>query len=105
MQDTKRNILHYRLTIPYIYDKVLKEKVLDPHLKKVAEKAALDELVRLRTIANNKMIREFLQKDTIFSNYLREKLENDKRVSFLFRLPAPGVKFVYKSLRKLAAIL
>lgn len=105
MQDTKRNLLHYRLTIPYIYDKVLKEKVADPQLKREAGKAAFDELVRLKTHANNRVIREFLKKDTIFSNYLKEKLENDKRVSFLFRLPTPGVKFVYKALRKLAAIL
>ncbi len=104
MQDTKRNILHYRLTIPYIYDKVLKEKVSDPQLKKAAEKAAFDELLHLKTLANSQVIQEFLEKDTIFSNYLREKLENDKRISFLFRLPTPGVNFVYKVMRKLAIL-
>ncbi len=104
MQDTKRNILHYKLTIPYIYDKVLKEKVSDPQLKKMAGKAAFDELVHLKAHANKKVIREFLEKDTMFSHYLREKLENDIRISLLFRLSTPIVKFVYKAMKKLAIL-
>ena len=104
MQDTKKNILHYKLTIPYIYDKILKEKVSDPRLKKEASKAAFDELIRLKSIANKKVIGDFLKKDTIFSNYLKEKLQNDILVRSLFYLPTTGVKFVYKSLMKIAAI-
>jgi len=105
MQDTKRNLVRYVLTIPYIYEEILKKKVSDPKLKKMAEKAALDELVRLKAIANKKMIREFLRTDSVFSDYLREKLERDRLVNLLFCLPSLGVKFVYKSWRKLAAIL
>jgi glycosyltransferase involved in cell wall biosynthesis len=105
MQDTKKNLLYYKLTIPYIYDKILKEKVSDPQLKKEASKAAFDELVRLKSMANKKVIDDFLKKDTIFSDYLREKLKNDLLIRSLFYIPSTGVKLVYKSLRKIAAIL
>lgn len=103
-QDTKQNLVRYAMTLPYIYEEILKDKVSDIELKKTATKAAFDELVRLKTLVTNRDISEFLKKDTIFSNYLREKLENDKRVKFLFRLPTSGVKLVYKAMRKLAAI-
>jgi glycosyltransferase involved in cell wall biosynthesis len=104
MQDTKRNSIHYNLTIPYIYDVILKGKVKDTDLKRKAAKTAFLELVHLKSVADKKTIGDFLKKDTVFSNYLREKIKEDMLSRILFSLPTLGVYFCYKSMKKCGAI-
>lgn len=99
-QDTKKNAINYSFTLPYIYDVVLKEKVTNKGLKKKAEKNAFMELFKLKSAASRKVVSSFLEKDTIFSHYLRDKLDQSFLVRMLFACPVAGVNFTYRALLK-----
>ncbi len=99
-QDTKKNFINYRLTIPYIYDKVLAEKAIDPKLKSIASRTAFWELIHLRSVANRKEIKNFLSKENIFSDYLKEKLHNNGILRSAFLVPRTGIYFFFRSMKK-----
>ncbi|WP_296622942.1 glycosyltransferase family 2 protein [Marivirga sp.] len=99
-QDTQKNSIRYVMTIPYIYEEILQNKVSDPKLKQQAAKAAFWELIHLKSLAGKQMIRDFLKEDTVFSNYLSRKIKKDIRVKILFLLPKLSVYLFYKSSKK-----
>ena len=100
-QDTRKNLLRYQFTFPYIYDAILKKKVSAPEIQKKAAKRALWEFVEIRSNADNSTINEFLSLDNIFSHYLHEKLENDRLVKTIFSTPRSLAYVFYKSLIRL----
>lgn len=100
MQDTKINSVVYLFTIPYIYDKILQEKVSDPILKKQAAKHAFWELVHLKSLVNKKAINGFLAEENMYSKYLNEKLKESVRIKAIYAMPKLLVKLVYKSMKK-----
>lgn len=104
MQHTQKNSVHYNLSTPYIYEAILKEKTSDPELKKLAAKRAFWELVHLKSVADKDVIASFLQKDNIYSHYLKDKLENDLRLKTIFFVPQPGIDFLYRSMKKIALL-
>ncbi len=104
MQHTQTNAVNYSLSTPYIYEAILKEKVSDPKLKKIAAKQAFWELVHLKSLADQTIIDEFLQKDNIYSHYLKDKLENDLRIKTVFLIPRSTIKLFYRSMRKIALL-
>jgi glycosyltransferase involved in cell wall biosynthesis len=101
MQDTKNNILRYRFTLPYIYDVILKKKVVDPSIKKKAELNAFWALVQIKSIAKKNDVDEFTKQDNIFSNYLTDKLNSDRLIKTIFAMPTGLVYLIYKSLRRI----
>lgn len=100
-QDTKRNIIRYAMTLPYIYDEILRDKVSDKELKRAANQAAFWELVRLKSLADKDMIDDFMEKDTIFSHYLRKKLKTNGKLRLIFRMPQEMVRLNYRAIRRL----
>ncbi|WP_430972682.1 glycosyltransferase family 2 protein [Sunxiuqinia rutila] len=100
-QDTKRNLLRYAMTLPYIYDEILREKVADVGLKRKATRNAFWELIRLKTLADKGLIDDFVEKNTVFSSYLKHKLEEDGRLRLIFRMPRKMVWFNYRVIQKL----
>tara|TARA_R110002050_G_scaffold295516_1_gene454452 strand:+ start:4013 stop:4948 length:936 start_codon:yes stop_codon:yes gene_type:complete len=103
-QHTKKNSVNYNLSTPYIYEAILKEKVTDPELKRIAAKRAFWELVHLKAVADKKTIHVILQKDNIYSRYLRDKLENDLWIRTIFFIPKASIDFLYRSMKKAALL-
>lgn len=99
-QDTKINSVIYRLTRPYLYDKVLMEKVSDPRLKKKASNNVFWDLVRLKAFADNDMLKEFLQGGNKYNSYLRAKLDENTVIKTIFAMPKSSVNLTYRALRK-----
>lgn len=100
-QDTQLNYINYALTIPYIYDIVLKEKVGDISLKNKARKTAFWKLIYLKSIANKSIIKKYLTEDNIYGNYLKDKLNDHMLLKIIFMLPKWFVRISYKSFRKI----
>ena len=101
MQDSKNNILRYRFSLPYIYDVILKQKVVEPSIKRRAELNTFWALVQLKSIAKKNEVDDFIKEENIFSNYLIEKLNSDRWVKTIFAMPTWLVYVIYKSLRKI----
>ena len=101
LQDTTKNALKYSFTIPYLYDKVLKEKTSDIKLKKKASAHAFWGLVYFKSIANNIVINEFINNDTIYSKYLIDKRNKNRLIKTIYILPRSVVNILYKTLRKI----
>ncbi len=101
MQDSKNNILRYRFSLPYIYDVILKQKAVEPSIKRKAELNAFWALVQLKSIATKNKVDGFIKEDNIFSSYLKEKLNSDRWVKTIFAMPTWLVYIIYKSLRKI----
>ena len=104
MQDTKINSIRYSLTIPYIYEKVLLGKVTDLKLKKIALKHAFWDLIRLKSVAKRKVLRDIVEEDNIYAHYLNDKIERSLLVRLIFILPRGFVSFCFKVIRKIGII-
>ena len=89
------------MTLPYIYDEILRDKVSDKELKRAANQAAFWELVRLKSLADKDMIDDFMEKDSIFSHYLRKKLKTNGKLRLIFRMPQEMVRLNYRAIRRL----
>jgi glycosyltransferase involved in cell wall biosynthesis len=100
-QDSKHNRYLIRLTLPYIYDKILKDKVSDPKLKRKASVNAFWELVRLKSFSGKKRLEKILNENPKYREYLKKKLNDNYLLRIIFHLPHQLVKFTYKSLRKI----
>lgn len=100
-QDTRNNVISYRITLAYIYDNILKIKVVDPELKKKASSNAFWALVKLKSVEEDGEINEFINEDNIFSNFLKDKLNSDKVMKTIFSMPSWLVKFTYKTSSKI----
>jgi glycosyltransferase involved in cell wall biosynthesis len=99
-QDTKINSAIYRLTLPYIYEKVLQEKVVDPKLKKKALKNAFWEFVYLKSYTNKKILKEIMNGDSKYHNYLKVRVDEDALLKTIYMLPHGLVNLTYRSMRK-----
>lgn len=99
-QDTNLNSSIYRLTLPYIYDKVLKEKVTESKLKKTAAKNAFVELIVFKKTLDKKVLNEYLNGNTKYSAYLRAKLNKNIVLKTLYLLPKKLVHYIYKLMLK-----
>lgn len=103
-QDTHLNSSIYRLSLPYIYDKVLKEKVSATKLKKKASKNAFGELVLLKLNTDEKTLLEYINGNNKYSYYLKSKLEENTLINIAFFMPKGLFTFFYKSIRKIGLI-
>ncbi|MCW0483188.1 glycosyltransferase [Prolixibacteraceae bacterium A06] len=101
LQDTIDNSLTYRFTIPYIYDEILKQKAKNKELRQIASKHAFWSLMQLKSIAGKKKIKELTEKENIYSNYLKNKLDSDWLIKSIFFLPKEIVDIIYRSMRKI----
>ncbi len=90
----------YRLTLPYIYDAVLQQKVLDPKLKKKISKNSFWELICLKSNSNQTDIRKILHGDNKYNIYLKEKLKENLLLKIFFILPNGLAHVIFKVLRK-----
>lgn len=100
-QDTINNKVDYLISVSYIYDIILKEKAVVQELKKKASSNAFWTLFKIKSIAEADTINELINKDNIFSNYLKNKINSDWMMKIMFHLPQGLVNFTYKSLRKI----
>lgn len=100
-QDTKHNWNLIRLTLPYIYDVILKDKVSDPKLKRKASVNAFWELVRFKSLSGKTRMKRVLNENSKYHKYLKKKLNDNFLLRIIFYLPSQLVNFLYKSLRKL----
>jgi glycosyltransferase involved in cell wall biosynthesis len=100
-QDSKNHLSNCLLSSSYIYEEVLKEKVDNAESKKKASENSFWALFRLKTIAGKKAIRERVKGDTIYGNYLKKKLNQDRLIKTIFAMPTGLVYLIYKSLRKI----
>lgn len=101
LQDTKNNSLKYSFTLPYLYDKVLKEKTSDKKLKKKASAHAFWGLVYFRTGVNKALLDEFVNDENIYSSYLKEKQNSHLSTKVIFMLPRFFVDILYRFLWKI----
>ena len=102
-QDTNNinNVLSYRVTIPYIYDAVLKVKVTNPEFRQLVSKHAFWSLIQLKSVASKSTLKEFVNSDNIFSKYLRDRLKEDLFMKVIFALPSFFVDIFFRSSRKI----
>ncbi len=103
-QDTEKSKVNYYMSLPYIYDKVLKEKVSDNRLKKKAAKNAFWELIRLKSNTNDKTLKKILNGNSKYQIYIREKLIESYLLKIIFVIPNEVFNFIYRSLRKIGLI-
>ena len=90
----------YRLTLPYIYDKVLLEKVSDPKLKKKISKNSFWEFICLKSNSNDAEIRKILHGNNKYDKYLKDKLKENFLLNIFFILPKGLAHVIFKVLRK-----
>lgn len=100
-QITRKSHSSFILTLPYIYDKILKEKTSDPILKKQASKNAFWELIQLKSEVKFDELKEIRNGQNKYDNYLNTKLKENIFLSFIFALPRGLVCFCFKVFRKL----
>lgn len=100
-QITNRNHSSFTITLPYIYEMVLKTKVSDPELKKMASKSAFWWLVRLKTESNGAELKELIQGKNKYEKYLGKKLNDSFILKLIYMLPRVFVSFVFKVLIRL----
>lgn len=100
MQDTQVNSINYFLTKPYIFGKILTKKGSNSKLRKKAARNAFWEFVRLKSVADKKVLKNIMNEDSIYSNYLKESLGKNSLLKAIYSLPPLIVKVTYKSLRK-----
>ncbi len=99
-QDTNNNNVSYQFTLPYIYDAILKEKTLDPKLKKIASQRTFWAFMQLGSAAQKKVINDFIEQDNIFSIYFRNKLQTNRMLRTIVVTPRGILNLLYKSFRK-----
>jgi len=99
-QDSRNSLTNCLLSISYIYEEVLKVKAANAESKIIASKNTFWTLLHLKTIAGKKAIRERINGDTIYGNYLKKKLNEDKLIKTIFAMPTGFVYVIFKSLRK-----
>ena len=100
-QDTKLQAIIYRLTLPFIYDTILKENVTNPKLKRKASKNAFWELVKLKSLASKSELKDFLSGDSRYNKYLITKLNENWLIRILFKMPTKLMNFVFKVSKRL----
>ena len=103
-QDSTKKESIYRLSTPYIYDKILKENVSDIKLKQKASKNAFWELVILKSIADSNKIKEYKNGNTKYNYYLKSKLKSHKILHIIFSTHQVLVMLIYKTIRKIGLI-
>ncbi len=100
-QITSNDHSSFTLSIPYIYDKVLKENVKDDRLKEIASKNAFWELIRLKSELNRAKLEAIMKGESKYNKYLKEKLEENVILKFIYWFPRAWVCFIFKVLGKL----
>ena len=90
----------YRLTLPYIYDKVLQQKVSDPKLKKKISKNSFWEFICLKSNSNEIEIRKILHGNNKYDIYLKDKLKENFLLKIFFLLPKGLARIIFMVLRK-----
>ena len=103
-QDTKNNSIKYNITIAYIYDQILKQKVADPRLKKIASRKAFWELVNIRAHSDKKTLDDFVQENKLYGQYFKNRIESGSTLKFIYSLPKGITWFGFKILNKLGFI-
>ena len=100
-QITNKNHSSFILTLPYIYDKILKEKVSDKKLKKLASRNAFWELIQLKSEINHAELKTIKNGQNKYDKYLNSKLKENIFLDFIFALPRGLVSFGIKVYGKL----
>jgi glycosyltransferase involved in cell wall biosynthesis len=95
-QITNKSHSSFILTLPYIYDIILKEKVSDPKLKKCASKNAYFELIQLKSEINNDSLKKIKSGENKYDKYLISKLNENIFLKIIFALPRGLVCFCFK---------
>ena len=103
-QDTKNNSVKYGITMPYIYDEILKPQVDDPQLKKTASKKAFWEIVNVKAHSSKKELKDFMNNNELYGKYLKRKLEQTLWLRIIYSVPRAVVYFGYKTIGKLNII-
>lgn len=100
-QDTKVNMLIYRLSLPYVYDVILKGNVSDLKLKKKATRNAFWELVQLKSFARSKELKVLLSEKNKYNKYFKMKLRSSICLRAIFLMPQWFVHLIYKMFKKI----
>lgn len=100
-QITSKSHSSFILTLPYIYDEILKEKVNNLKLKKQASNNAFWELIQLKSEVKYKELNEIRNGQNKYSKYLNTKLKENIFLKSVFALPRGFVCFCFKVYRKL----
>lgn len=103
-QDSLKSLANCVLSTSYIYDVILKSKVSKPNFKKLASKKTFWSLVRLKSGASNEILSDFIHSDSIYGDFLKQKLDDDWLIRIIFKLPIAIVNLTYRSMRKLGII-
>ena len=103
-QDTHVNSSDYTLTLPYIYDIILKEKVSDINLKRKASKNSFMELFILKSTADENVLNTYINGNTKYSYYLQSKLEENTLLKIVYFMPKWIINLSYKIFRKIGII-
>jgi glycosyltransferase involved in cell wall biosynthesis len=101
-QITRKSHPSFILTLPFIYDKILKEKVSDPKLKKLASKNAFWELIQLKSEIGYVELKEIKNGNNKYDKYLNTKLKESTFLSVIFALPRGLVCFCFKVYKRLS---
>ncbi|HCY75454.1 MAG TPA: hypothetical protein DHV28_05995 [Ignavibacteriales bacterium] len=84
------------LTVPYIYEKILLEKISDPKLKKKVSRNVCMELIRLKSSSSKKILKEIINSDNRFGKYLNEKLNENVLLKTIYMVPRKLVRLFFK---------
>ena len=87
------------ITIPYIYDTILKERIINRNEQKGINKIIKYKILELRIKADKDIISNIIESDNRFGQYLKKKLNDDSQIGKIMNLSKPIAKVNYLSIR------
>lgn len=87
------------LTHSYIFETIILNKISDTRLKRKISRNIFWNLINMKTQGNKKELINLMNSDNRFGNYLKVKLNDEKKIKLIFSLPKNVVTLAYLSKR------
>lgn len=98
-QTHNKDWITFRIATPFIYDRILQEKIFNNDLRKKAADKANQSLIYIKSCSKKGEIISFLDNQDCFSEYLKAKLQNNLTLRIIYKTPsfvAGGIFFIFK---------
>jgi len=95
---SKEWVVH-ALTTPYIYDIILQKKIENPEQKRRISKMVIRNLIFIKSKSKKNELKDVLNSNNKFGEYLRLKLDNNLRLKRIFSMPRSLVQLISFAIR------
>lgn len=99
--ENKKDWVANALTIPYIYQTIMYDKIAEPKLKSKITKKVFWKLIWLKSYGDKEEIKKIMISNNRFGAFLKEKMHNNFLLKVIFKIPRRVVRNFYKLSRKL----